>query len=246
MSEATATVAESWVDVAVTGERMPCFVAAPASPRGGVVVIQEIFGVNADMQRIARLLAGEGYLAVAPAMFHRTDPDFDAPHDAAGVARGRAAMAALTFEQLRADLAAATGFLRERLGDGKKIATWGFCFGGSVAYFSATMPEVAAAVSFYGRQIAYGLSPSSAPIAEVTPEIHAPLLLAFGADDDSIPAEAVASIREALERANATFDLRVFAGVGHAFFREGPEGNDASREVWPLVTAFLARNLAAA
>ncbi len=235
-----------WVDLDVTGEKMPAYLAEPSGPAlGGVIVIQEIFGVNDDMQRIADLLAAQGFLAIAPAMFHRTDPHFDATHDMAGIGKGLAAAGPLTFEQIEADLAAAAGHLRSLLGAGARVGTWGFCFGGSVAYLSASLPFVDAAVSFYGGQIAKSMSPARPATIVATNEIHAPLLLAFGGKDASIPASEIALVREALEKANASFDLRVYAEEDHAFFRKGPEGNDGSREVWPVVEAFLKKNVTA-
>lgn len=126
---------ERWEDVDVTGEVMPVFTALPRGvTRGGGIVIQEIFGVNAEMRRAAALLADEGYLAIVPALFHRTDPHFWAEHDETGIAKGRAAAGALDLQQLVADLTAAADYLRAQLGNDAKIATWGFCFGGSVAF----------------------------------------------------------------------------------------------------------------
>jgi carboxymethylenebutenolidase len=233
-----------WTELAVTGEMMPAYVAVPrGSPRGGVIVIQEIFGVNADMRRIADLLADAGYLAVAPAMFHRTDPHFEATHDEAGFAKGRAAAGALDLAQMGADLTASAGFLHERLGNTRKIGTWGFCFGGSVAYFSATLPFVGAAVSFYGGQIAQPAGPSRPALVTLTPQVQAPLLLAFGGRDPHIVPADVEIIREALEEHERVFDLRVYADEDHGFFRAGPEANDGSRDVWPRVQAFLAAHL---
>ncbi|MBC5799914.1 MAG: dienelactone hydrolase family protein [Candidatus Eremiobacteraeota bacterium] len=235
---------EYWVDLDVTGEAMPAFVARPSgATRGGVIVIAEIFGVNADMQRAATLLADEGYLAIVPAIFHRTDPQFAAEHDETGIAKGRAAAGALDLAQLGADLTAAADYLRAELGDEAKIATWGFCFGGSVAFLSATLPFVAAAVSFYGGQIARSNVPTRPALIELTPEIQAPLLLVFGGRDTSIPPHDVAAMRAALAAHGKDFELRVYPDEGHAFFRPGPEKNDGARDVWPRVRAFLAQHL---
>ncbi len=233
-----------WTELAVTGEMMPAYVAVPdGAPRGGVIVIQEIFGVNADIRRIAELVAGAGYLAVAPAVFHRTDPHFEAAHDEAGFAKGRAAAGAIDLAQVGADLTASADFLRERLGETHKIGTWGFCFGGSIAYYSATLPFVAAAVSFYGGQIAQASGPNRPALVTLTPQIQAPLLLVFGGRDPYIAPDDVAVVREALEEHERIFDLRVYAEEDHGFFREGPGGNPGSRDVWPRVQAFLAAHL---
>ena len=233
-----------WTELAVTGETMPAYVAVPdGAPRGGVIVIQEIFGVNADIRGIAELVASAGYLAIAPAIFHRTDPHFEAAHDDAGFAKGRAAAGALDLAQIGADLTASADFLRERLGEGPKIATWGFCFGGSVAYYSATLPFVAAAVSFYGGQIAHAAGPSRPPLVTLTPQIQAPLLLVFGGRDPHITPDDVEVVRQALEEHERIFDLRVYADEDHGFFREGPDANAGSRDVWPRVQQFLATHL---
>ena len=235
-----------WIERDVTGETMPCYVAEPAAaPRGGVVVIQEIFGVNADMQRIGDLVADEGYLAIVPALFHRTDPNFAASHDEAGFAKGRAAAGAIDQQQLVADLTAAADYLHERLGAEAKVATWGFCFGGSIAFMSATLPFVTAAVSFYGAQIAKSPAPNRPALVTMTPQIHAPLLLAFGGRDPYIPAEDVEVIREALDEYHKGFDLLVYADEDHGFFREGPAGTPGAADVWQRVRAFFASHLAA-
>lgn len=236
----------NWVELDVTGEKMPCFVAEPGgAPRGGVIVIQEIFGVNADMQRIGELVASDGYLAVVPALFHRTDPQFEASHDEAGFAKGRAASSAIDGQQLVADLTAASDYLYERLGADARVATWGFCFGGSIAYMSATLPFVDAAVSFYGAQIAQSPGPNRPALVELTPQIHAPLLLAFGGRDPYIPPEDVETIREALDEHHKSFDLLVYAGEDHGFFREGPTGSQGAAQAWARVQAFLASHLTA-
>ena len=233
-----------WIDLAVGSDTMPAYVAEPAgAPRGGVVVLHEIFGVNDDMQRIANLLAGDGYLAIAPNVFHRTDPDFSATHDDAGFAKGRAAAGAIVFQQVVADMTACGEYLRERLGSQAKVATWGFCFGGSLAFASATLPFVAAAVSFYGGQIANAPGPGRAAMLEMTPHLTAPLFLAFGGRDAYIPAADVERIRTELERHGKAFEAHVYADEDHGFFRHGPDGNDGSRAVWPLVRAFLAAAL---
>lgn len=233
----------TWVELPVTGERMPAYVAEPdGAPRGGVIVIQEIFGVNADIRSIADLLAGDGYLAVAPAMFHRTDPHFEAAHDEAGFARGRAAASLIDIAQLGSDLTATADYLRSRLGDERKFGAWGFCFGGSVAYLAATLPFIAAAVSFYGAQIAQA-GPGRPALIALTAQIQAPLLLAFGGRDPHIPPADVELVRQALEEHERIFDLRVYAEEDHGFFREGPEANDGARDVWTRVRAFLGAHL---
>jgi carboxymethylenebutenolidase len=132
------------------------------------------------------------------------------------------------------------------LSDGcPKVGTWGFCFGGSLAYLSATFPEVSAAVSFYGGQIAKAASPARPAMITFTELIGAPLFLAFGAEDQGIPPEEVDAIRGTLTEAHKKFELHVYPDTGHAFFRHGVNGDStvAARDVWPKVRTFLDKNL---
>lgn len=233
-----------WVDLDVTGEQMPTYVAEPTgTPRGGILILQEIFGVNADIQALTDLVASAGYLGVAPALFHRTDPHFDATHDEAGFAKGRAAAGAVDLQQLVADLTAAGTFARQHLVSDAKIGTWGFCFGGSIAFLSATLPFVSAAVSFYGGQIASSPAPTRPAMLVMAPQLTAPLLFAFGGKDPYIPREEIDAIAHKLDELAKPYELHVYPDEDHGFFRHGPEGNDGSRDVWPRVQAFLAANL---
>jgi carboxymethylenebutenolidase len=230
----------------VDGRRMPCYHARPDGAHNppGVVLLQEVFGVNAEMRRITDLLASAGVAAIAPNFYHRTHPDLDVPYNEEGIRIGIEAASATTVANLTADVQSATNWL---LAKGcPKVGTWGFCFGGSLAYLSATFPEVSAAVSFYGGQIAKAASPARPPMITFTELIQAPLFLAFGAKDEGIPPEEVDAIRTALTEAHKKFELHVYPDVGHAFFRHGVNGDssEAARDVWPKVREFLNKNLA--
>jgi carboxymethylenebutenolidase len=233
-----------WIELAVGDTTMLSYVAEPASPpKAGIIIIQEIFGVNEPMRKLTELVASIGYLGVAPALFHRTDPKFEAEYNAGGFAKGQAAAAEVTLESASADLEAAATYVRERLGRDAKIATWGFCFGGSIAMLSATLPGIDAAVSFYGGQIARSPHPSRPPIVTLAPEVKAPLFFAFGGLDQHIPAEDWAVIRSALDEQKKPYEFHVLPEEDHGFFRQGPGGNKGSAENWPLVQAFLAEHL---
>ncbi len=234
------------IHIAVEGRRMPSYLARPqrGDKTPGVVVLQEIFGINAEMRRITDLLASSGFTAIAPNFYHRTHPELDEPYNEEGMRIGFEAASLTTIDGLTKDLQSATNWL---LSDGcPKVGTWGFCFGGSLAYLSATFPEVSAAVSFYGGQIAKSASPSRPAMIEFTELIQAPLFLAFGADDHGIPPEEIDAIRVALTEQGKKFELHVYPDAGHAFFRHGVEGDAtaAAREVWPSVREFLDKNLA--
>lgn len=232
------------IHVEVDGHRMPSYLVRPERRDApGVVLLQEIFGVNAEMRRVADLVAAHGYAAIAPNFYHRTHPDLDAAHDEEGIRTGMAAAMSTTAETLSADVQAAAQRL---LDDGaRKVGSWGFCFGGSVAYLSATLPQISAAVSFYGGQIARSRVPGQEGLIRFTELIQAPLFLAFGARDEGIPPEDIETIRSSLTEHGKKFELHVYPDVGHAFFRRAPDGSEteAAREVWPKVDRFLGDNL---
>ena len=220
---------------------MPTYVAEPTgAPRGGVIIVQEIFGISPPMKHAADIVAAEGYLAVVPAMFHRVDPHFSAEYDDEGMGRGMGAAKQATLPDLTADLSAAAAYLRERLGSDASVVVWGFCYGGTVAFLAGTMPFVDASIAFYGGSIG-GQFAGIAPLTK-TADIHVPMLLAFGADDDHIPAATVDAIRTSLEREKKSFELHSYPGVGHGFFRAGEDSSPQAAEAWANVKAFLAAN----
>lgn len=238
-------MAGEMISIDVDGAAMPAYAIRAETPGvPGVIVLQEIFGVDAGIKAIADLVATLGYGVVAPNIFHRTHPDLDAPHDAAGTALGRAAAGAVTVEGLRADLVAAVRYLRLEC-EAPRVATWGFCFGGSVAFLSATLEEIDAAVSFYGGQIATSPFPGLPPLLERTGDLVAPLFFAFGGSAAHVPRDDVETIGRRLTEHGKHYALELYPDEGHGFFRDGPEGSPGARDVWPKVRAFLQRHLGA-
>src|ERR1700750_55757 len=119
--------------------------------KGGVIVIQEIFGIDrhvrADVERWAKM----GYEALAPSMYDRREPGFTAHHDEAGMKAGIAHAMATPREQAMGDIAACAAFLRTR---GEKVCIVGYCYGGSMAWLAASLvPGLAAASSYYGSMV---------------------------------------------------------------------------------------------
>src|SRR5208282_6680669 len=146
--------------------------ADPAGvPRGGVVVIQEIFGVNAHIREVTDRFAAEGYLVVAPAIFDHVEKGFDVGYDAESQARGMAvAYGKVDFEQVLRDVAAAIAVASE----GGKVGIVGYCFGGSIAWAAAArLPGLSAAVGYYGGRIL--------AMQDLKPKV--PVLLHFGERD---------------------------------------------------------------
>ena len=131
------------------GRRADCRLARRPGgpPRGGIVVIQEIFGVNAHVREVTDRFAAEGYLAVAPAIFDHVEKGFDVGYDPEARARAMAVVSKLDFDQVLRDTAAAIAVAEE----GGKVGIVGYCFGGTVAWAAAArLAGLSAAVGYYG------------------------------------------------------------------------------------------------
>jgi carboxymethylenebutenolidase len=173
-----------------------------SAPRGAILVVQEIFGVNAHVRTVADRYAAEGYVALAPAFFDAVERGIELGYDKAGVDRGRDLSQAVGLERAAAIAGAAARLLQD---EGLKVGIVGFCWGGTVALLGNTRHGLPAA-SYYGaRDVPFLDEPLRAPI-----QFH------FGADDPSIPPEAVAAHREKQPAA----EVYVYAGAGHAFNRD--------------------------
>lgn len=183
------------------------WLAEPAQPpRGALVVIQEIFGVNAHMRDVTDRYADEGYLALAPALFDPIERDVELGYDEAGFARGRELAAAVGFERAIAIVGAAVDALRTRaaVADTQRIGAVGFCWGGSVAYLANTRLGLPA-VSYYGART----------VPFLDEPLQAPMLFHFGERDQSIPEQDI----EAHRRAKPEAMVHVYP-AGHAFNRD--------------------------
>jgi carboxymethylenebutenolidase len=158
------------------GHRLAAYRATPAgTPRGALVVIQEIFGVNSHIKNVTDKFAADGYAAIAPALFDRVERDFETGYAPADIERGRAVRGKLQIEDAVRDVAAA---VKEAQKTGHKVGVVGYCFGGTMAWLAATrIPGVAAASSFYGGGVA--------DTAAEQPKC--PVIFHFGETDASIP-----------------------------------------------------------
>jgi carboxymethylenebutenolidase len=169
---------------AADGHQFGAYLATPSGQqRGGIVVIQEIFGVNRHIRAVTDRFAADGYAALAPALFDRAERNLDVGYDETGVASGRAVRQRVTYDDALHDTAAAITHL-QRFG---KVGIVGYCWGGTIAWLAACRLSVAAAVGYYGGDIVNLLN-------EVP---KAPLMLHFGERDQHITADAVARIRAA-------------------------------------------------
>lgn len=194
------------------GFAFPAYRAGPADARrGGLVVIQEIFGVTDNIRRLADGFADDGYETLAPALFERRAAGFEAAPDAAGVAAGRALSEATPWAEVTGDLQAAIDALAP------PVFVVGYCWGGTAAWLAAARCHgVAASSSFYGRRIPELLAEP--------PKV--PLILHFGRTDPTIPPETTQAIGEAYP----DLPIHIYeAGHGFASDRGADHRPDAAR-----------------
>jgi len=164
------------------GHELAAYVARPeGEARGGLVVVQEIFGVNRHIRAVTEGFARDGYLAIAPALFDRREPGLELEYEADDVARGRELKGETSWEEAAQDTAAAV----EALAEAGKVAVVGYCWGGSIAWLAACRLPVAAAVGYYGGQIR--------ELSGETP--RCPVMLHFGEQDAAIPLDDVEAVR---------------------------------------------------
>jgi carboxymethylenebutenolidase len=233
------TITTEWVSIEVgDGTKMEAYVARPAGdgPHPGLLVIQEIFGVNAHIRDIAERFAREGYVALAPDVFHRFKPRYEGTYD--DVPASIALTSNLTPEGLMADLVAAQAHLRAspRTG-GKKVGAIGYCMGGRLAFVTNAVTPLDAAVSYYGGGTQQHL--------DLADKQHGPMLFFWAGKDGYIPVEAHRAVIDAVRAAGKTFVDCEFANVDHGFFCDARSSYDASAsaQAWPLTLAFLATHL---
>lgn len=193
---------------------MPVYVAEPdGEPRAAVVVIQEAFGLTDHICSVADRLAMAGYLALAPALFHRDGAPVFAYDDFASV---MPVISAMTKEGIDEDLAATFSELT-RLGyrpDRRAIV--GFCMGGAIALYADTLGEVGAAVTFYGGGVATGRFGLPA-LVDLAPNLTAPWLGLYGDLDQGIPVDQVEALRAAAATASTPTSIVRYADAGHGF-----------------------------
>ena len=202
--------------------------ADPAgNPRGGIVVIQEIFGVNAHIRAVTDRFASEGYLAIAPAVFDHIEKGFDVGYDPESRARGMAVVGKVDFEQTLRDAAAAIDVAKE----GGKVGIVGYCFGGSVVWAAAArLKGLSAAVGYYGGRII--------AMKDLKPSVST--MLHFGEKDQHIP---VAGVRE-LAAAQPEVEVHIYP-ADHGFNCDHRESYDApsAAPAWTRTLEFFRQHL---
>ncbi|MGE3285084.1 MAG: dienelactone hydrolase family protein [Pseudonocardia sp.] len=214
--------------------------ADPArTPAPGIVLLQEIFGINDNIRGLSDRLAEAGYVVLAPDMFWRIERRFERK-DESGLADGMARVQQLDFGKVPGDLAATVANLRALPECDGRVGAVGFCLGGTLAFVAAAVAAPDAAVSYYGSGTAAQL--------ELLQQISCPLLFHYGENDPYIPEEQIVAVEKAVaDRADAA-DMTVHRyAAGHAFSNwDAPSMYDeaAATLAWERTLAFFARHLA--
>lgn len=186
------------------GHSLSAYLAEPAgTPRGALVIVQEIFGVNSHIRSVADRWAAEGYLALAPALFDRQEKGVEIGYTEADMQRGFGLMQAAGLDAPLLDIDAARAELQRRIGSGAKVGVLGFCWGGLLSWLSACkVSGFSAAVPYYGGGI-----PNH---GQLKPQC--PVLAHFGERDHWIPTDSV----KAFAAAQPSVEVHIYA-ADHGF-----------------------------
>jgi len=224
---------------------MPAYGAGDATAaRTAVVVIQEAFGVTAHIERCADRLAAQGHYAIAPALFHRTTTESFAYDNFEQVAPH---MQAVTKEGVETDLAGTAAYLLEHGFGVAERGIVGFCMGGSVTLFAATLGIFGAAVTFYGGGVTKGRF-GFPPLVELAPSLRCAWLGCYGDLDKGIPPEEVEALRAAAATAPVETEVVRYADADHGFNcedRPSVYNPGAATDAWRRMLAFFAAHLVA-
>ena len=210
------------------GHTLDAYRADPdGKARGGIVIVQEIFGVNDDIRETVDNFAKQGYVAIAPALFDRHERDAVLELNEDGMAKGRALKGALDWDDVVKDVNAAVAEIK----DVGKIGIVGFCMGGSVAWFAAANSPVSAAVCYYGGDI----------LSHETLSPKCQVMLHWGAEDHGIPLDGVHKV----EAAHPDIPSFIYDGAGHGFScsRRGSYHKEAAGVAMGRTLEFLSENI---
>ncbi|WP_022824637.1 dienelactone hydrolase family protein [Hymenobacter norwichensis] len=221
------------------GTSLQAYTAFPTapSPRPGIILLQEAFGVNGHIRNVADRLAAAGYVVIAPELFHRTAaPGLEIPYN--DFASAAPHFQAITPEGLTADLQAAHAWLQAQnqvIAD--KIGSIGFCLGGRVSFLANAVLPLAAAVSYYGG--------GTHLLKDRAADLHAPHLFFWGGLDQHISKAHIAEVTEAVDAAGKPYINTVISYADHGFHcDERPSYHpQAAAEAWALTLAFFREKL---
>ena len=222
----------------------PLYVAGNASAPRALIVIQEAFGVNDHIRDVANRFATQGYYVVAPELFHRTGSP-QIPYDNFDAAREH--MTGLNRADIETDLRNAAAYLNEQGFAPASIGIVGYCMGGTVTFFAATLGIVGAAAAYYGSGLRAGRFGFDGQIA-MAPSITCPVIGFYGDLDASIPVDEVEELRTALAATAQPTEVVRYAEAHHGFHCEGRPavyGAAAAADAYQRTLVFFTEHLRA-
>ncbi|WP_415767361.1 dienelactone hydrolase family protein [Pseudomonas sp. ZB1P45] len=203
------SVTTQWIEIDSDDGKFGAYLAIPHTRKGpGIVLIQEIFGVNEHIRSVAEQYAADGYLVIAPDLFWRSGHRIELTYDEAGWKRAVELMNATDIGKAQTDIELAIDALKAQPGLDGGIASIGYCFGGLLSYHTAANGLVDVAIAYYGGGIQNQLDRAD--------DIEVPLLMHFGEQDSHIPLEAVEKIAERFDT-NDNVEIVVYPEAEHGF-----------------------------
>lgn len=225
-----------WENITVLSKEMPLYVSVPENLLNppAVIVLQEIFGVNSHIREVTDQIAQQGYLAVAPDVFHRKGDRYESGYDR--VLEGQVKKQELIDSDFLSDIDFVFKWLNSQ--GATRVGSIGFCLGGRLAFLTATSKKLDCAVSFYGGGIAVQL-------LDLTQWIQCPIQLYFGGKDSIIPTTEIKQIEKKLKSLQKSFEIKVYPEAEHGFLcdQRGSFHPGSAEDAWAKVYAFLNQTL---
>ncbi len=206
-------------------------------PAPGVIVIQEVFGVNSHIQDVTRRVAEAGFVALAPDMFWPVEPGLDLGYEGEDREKAIACMGQMNADTAVEDVAASLDALNARpeCKEGKNGVV-GFCWGGLITYLAACRLKPACAASYYGGGVARFLDEAA--------NMNNPVIFHLGGQDASIPMDQVEQIKQAVA-AKSNVEVHVYPNAQHGFHCDQRASYDeaSARQAWPRTMDFFKKHL---
>jgi carboxymethylenebutenolidase len=198
-----------WIDIAADGGKFKGYLSLPPAGKGmGIVLLEEIFGVNRHIRGVADQYALDGYVVLAPDIFWRIQPGVELGYEGADREKAIAQFQKTDVATAVSDIGAAVKALRALPEVTGKIAAIGYCFGGRLAYLSAAAGSIDVAVAYYGGGIHNLLGEAD--------KIRVPIQFHFAENDSSIPLSAVSQVKERFAGRNNA-EVHLYPGASHGF-----------------------------
>jgi len=201
-------ITTQWIDVDSAAGRFGAYLALPPAGRGpGLLLLQEIFGVNPHIRSVVEQYALDGFVVLAPDLFWRDAPRVELGYEGADRARAMTLLQAMRPETTLADLRASLVALRSRPECAGKVGALGYCMGGRLAYNAAALAELDAAVAYYGGGIQRQL--------DLAPQVKCPMQFHYAGLDEHISRADVDAVQAAMQGKDAEFHW--YEGAQHGF-----------------------------